>query len=85
MELVLSEQELDRSGLIDTRFAQRLMNKILTTPADQISVREHQAFVYLLSFQCIQQQFTQRDGAYVRQDKTVRDRLTVAVEIQEVA
>lgn len=85
MELVLSEQELDRSGLIDTRFAQRLMNKILTTPADRISVREHQAFVYLLSFQCIQQQFTQRDGAYVRQDKTVRDRLTVAVEIQEVA
>lgn len=49
LEAVLSEGELARVGLLDVRFASRLARKVLSSPLDQVSTQEEQAFCLLLS------------------------------------
>ncbi|BCH61725.1 asparagine synthetase B [Agrobacterium vitis] len=80
LEMVLSAQELGRSGLIDTRFAERLVTKIMTQPSDRISVSENQAFVSLLSFQMLQHQYVRREGLPAVSQAYLRERLTVSIE-----
>ncbi|MCC1493269.1 asparagine synthase (glutamine-hydrolyzing) [Cognatishimia sp. F0-27] len=78
MELLLSEAELAKDPLIDTRFATALVRKITTQPPERISVRENQAFVYLLSHSLLQRQFAERSARPVAVTSDVRARLTVA-------
>lgn len=80
LELVLSATELGRSGLIDARFAERLVNKVMTTPADRISVAENQAFVSLLSFQMLHAQYVFGVGLPAVSKPDLRSRLKVQVE-----
>jgi asparagine synthase (glutamine-hydrolysing) len=80
LELVLSATELGRSGLIDARFAERLVNKVMTTPADRISVAENQAFVSLLSFQMLHAQYVFGVGLPAVSEPDLRSRLKVQVE-----
>ncbi|WP_367140544.1 MULTISPECIES: asparagine synthase (glutamine-hydrolyzing) [Streptomyces] len=62
LELVLSDAELGKLGWADPVFARKLVAKIMTTPAEEISTKEDQAFVYLLSTALLDQQFV-RDAA----------------------
>lgn len=80
LELVLSAQELGRSGLIDPRFAERLVAKVMTQPADRISVAENQAFVSLLSFQMLHRQYVGRETLPAVSEPDLRARLKVRVE-----
>ncbi|GCD41069.1 asparagine synthase (glutamine-hydrolyzing) [Streptomyces paromomycinus] len=57
LDLLLSDAELDRLDCVDPVFARKLVNKIMTTPDEQISTKEDQAFVYLLSTAVLNQQF----------------------------
>ncbi|HEX6100180.1 MAG TPA: asparagine synthase (glutamine-hydrolyzing) [Thermoanaerobaculia bacterium] len=49
LEIVLSEAELSRVDVLDARFAGRLARKVLSSPIEQISTQEEQAFCLLLS------------------------------------
>ncbi|MGP6087642.1 asparagine synthase (glutamine-hydrolyzing) [Antarctobacter jejuensis] len=78
MELLLSDAELEKDDLIDARFASALVRKISNQPPERISVRENQAFVYLLSLRLLQQQFASRPVRRAPLPQDVRDRMTVA-------
>ncbi|WP_413471310.1 asparagine synthase (glutamine-hydrolyzing) [Streptomyces noursei] len=57
LELVLSENELRRIDCVNPVFAGKLVSKIMRAPVEQISTKEDQAFVYLLSTAILNQQF----------------------------
>ncbi|MEF3115179.1 asparagine synthase (glutamine-hydrolyzing) [Streptomyces chrestomyceticus] len=57
LDLLLSDAELTKLDCVDPVFARKLVNKIMTTPDEQISTKEDQAFVYLLSTAVLNQQF----------------------------
>lgn len=59
LELLLSESELSRIEPIDPVFARKLVNKIMATPAAEISTKEDQAFVLLLSTAVLHHRFVQ--------------------------
>lgn len=60
LELVLSEAELAKLPFLDASFAQRLANKALNRPADEISTKENQTFLFLLSAALLNRFFVQR-------------------------
>ncbi|WP_243794766.1 asparagine synthase (glutamine-hydrolyzing) [Saccharopolyspora gloriosae] len=57
LELLLSEGELAKIDPIDPVFARKLVNKIMGTPSAQVSTKEDQAFVFLLSTAVLHHQF----------------------------
>jgi asparagine synthase (glutamine-hydrolysing) len=57
LELVLSENELRRIDCVNPAFAGRLVSKIMRTPVEEISTKEDQAFVYLLSTAILNRQY----------------------------
>jgi asparagine synthase (glutamine-hydrolysing) len=77
MELLLSQAELDKADMIDSRFATALTRKIMTTQPDQVSVRENQAFIYLLSLQILRHQFVERRNNPAADLAPIRARLSV--------
>jgi len=85
LELVLSSRELARSGLINVSFAERLVRKIMTLPPERISVRENQAFVYLITFQMLQEQFVTRRATPVADRAKLEARLTTQLDTLEAA
>ena len=62
LDLVLSETELSRMPFLNAKFAQRLANKVLTRPAQEISTKENQTFLYLLSTCLLNRTFVRREG-----------------------
>lgn len=57
LELLLSEGELGRIEQLDPVFARKLVNKVMATPSPEISTKEDQAFVFLLSTAVLHHQF----------------------------
>lgn len=62
LELVLSEAELAKLPFLDAGFARRLTNKVLTRPTAEISTKENQTFVFLLSLALLHRSFVSREG-----------------------
>lgn len=62
LDLVLSETELAKLPFLNAKFAQRLANKVLSRPADEISTKENQTFLYLLSICLLDRAFVRREG-----------------------
>jgi asparagine synthase (glutamine-hydrolysing) len=60
LELVLSESELAKLPFLDAGFARRLANKVLNKPSNEISTKENQTFLFLLSTLLLNRQFVQR-------------------------
>ena len=58
---VLSADNL-RIGILDSSVAQRLVEKVNRTPPEEISPRENQAFILLLSLVLLNDQFVRRRG-----------------------
>lgn len=61
LDLVLSEAELSKLPFLNVKFAQRLANKVLTKPAGEISTKENQSFLYLLSISLLNRTFVRRE------------------------
>lgn len=61
LELLLSETELRKIDCVDPVFASKLVAKIMRTPVEEISTKEDQAFVYLLSTAILNQQFVRAE------------------------
>ena len=59
---MLSETELEKIPFLNAKFAQRLANKVLTKSANEISTKENQTFLYLLSICLLNRAFVRREG-----------------------
>ncbi|WP_051966563.1 asparagine synthase (glutamine-hydrolyzing) [Kitasatospora mediocidica] len=65
LELVLSEAELQKIDGVDPVFARKLVGRIMSAPAAEISTKEDQAFIYLLSTAVLNQQFVMNRESYM--------------------
>ncbi|MEU0845814.1 asparagine synthase (glutamine-hydrolyzing) [Streptomyces sp. NPDC005962] len=65
LELVLSDAELEKVDCIDKNFARKLVGKIMKTPTAEISTKEDQAFIYLLSTAVLNRQFVMGEENYM--------------------
>ena len=64
LDLVLSADELGRIPFLDARFGQRLATKVLTRPAGEISTKENQTFLFLLSICLLHRAFVSRQDRH---------------------
>lgn len=62
LDLLLSESELKNMPFLNSKFASSLLKKIFNSPPDQISTKENQTFIYLLSTALLNNQFVRRRG-----------------------
>lgn len=81
LDLVLSPAELAKIPFLDARFAQRLATKVLTKPAGEISTKENQTFLFLLSICLLHRAFVSREDRRVG----VLPPLEKAVDLREAA
>jgi asparagine synthase (glutamine-hydrolysing) len=65
LELLLSETELQKIECVDPVFARKLVNKVMSVPAEDISTKEDQAFIYLLSTAVLHHQFGMGQESYM--------------------
>lgn len=63
LDLVLSDVELRKNAVLNARFCKLLVEKVRSSPAQQISTKDNQAFVFLLSIALQHHQFVQRNVA----------------------
>lgn len=63
LELLQSESELAKVPYLDRKFARALTKKVLASPSAEISTKENQAFVFLLSLVFLHHLFVERRGA----------------------
>ncbi|MBX9864416.1 MAG: asparagine synthase (glutamine-hydrolyzing) [Hyphomicrobium sp.] len=57
LDAVCSDQELAKLPYLDVRFARALVAKILSRPAAEISTKENQTFMFLMSLALLHRQF----------------------------
>lgn len=62
LEVLLSDTELGKLAFLNHKFARRLIDKVMSTPADRISTKENQTFMFLLSTALLHHFFVSRDG-----------------------
>lgn len=79
LELLLSDHELAKIGCVDQKFARRLVGKIMSSPAEEISTKEDQAFFFLLTTAMLNQQFVL--GGESRPDAPPTDALDLRVAV----
>ncbi len=60
LDLLLSDAELAKLEYLDAGFAKRLCAKVLTKPASEISTKENQTFLFLLSLALLHHAFVAR-------------------------
>ncbi|MFJ5120169.1 asparagine synthase (glutamine-hydrolyzing) [Kitasatospora sp. NPDC088548] len=80
LELLLSDHELARIGCVDQKFARRLVNKIMSSPVEEISTKEDQTFLYLLTTAVLNQQFVLGDESRPATPPTAAPNLRVTVD-----
>lgn len=63
LDLVLSDVELAKLPFLDRKFAHALTTKVLSRNPAQVSTKESQTFIFLLSIVLLRRAFVCRDGA----------------------
>ncbi|MFJ1613421.1 asparagine synthase (glutamine-hydrolyzing) [Streptomyces sp. NPDC088249] len=64
LDLILSDSELKKIDCIDPVFARKLVAKVMAAPDRQISTKEDQAFLYLLSTAVLDHRFVRGRGSH---------------------
>jgi asparagine synthase (glutamine-hydrolysing) len=80
LELVRSEQELSKIGLLDVRFCRLLVEKVLTAPPAEISTKENQTLVFLLSIALQHHHFVDRSISDVARNAPIEDLMMKRVD-----
>jgi asparagine synthase (glutamine-hydrolysing) len=62
LDILLSDEELKNVEFLNTQFAKTLTKKIFSSDPSQISTKENQTFIFLLSLTQLHQYFTKRKG-----------------------
>lgn len=63
LELVLSDAELAKLPFLDRKFARALTGKVLSRESTDVSTKEDQTFIFLLSIALLKRAFVDREGA----------------------
>ncbi|WP_416970862.1 asparagine synthase (glutamine-hydrolyzing) [Streptomyces sp. 4F14] len=80
LELVLSEHELGQIDGIDPVFAKRLVDKVLAAEGPEVSTKEDQAFIHLLSTAVLNRQFVMDRGEDMRIPQAAEMNLTTVID-----
>ena len=62
LDVICSDAELAKLGYLDLRFARALVAKIMSEPPSQISTKENQSFIFLLSLAFLNRMFVAREA-----------------------
>ncbi|MBN3725608.1 asparagine synthase (glutamine-hydrolyzing) [Burkholderia sp. Ac-20379] len=84
LEMLLADAELAKLPWLNAKFARALTNKVLTKPAAEISTKENQTFIFLLSMACLNHAFVQRAQALPASARTASP-LVRAVDLRGAA
>ena len=77
LDLVCSDAELAKLPYLDVRFARALVKKVMSQPATEISTKENQTFVFLMSLAFLHRMFVTREAMPARSaDRHDAGRLT---------
>ncbi|HEY9163465.1 MAG TPA: asparagine synthase (glutamine-hydrolyzing) [Magnetovibrio sp.] len=85
MDALLSQESLSKIDAVDARFATSLVRKILTQSPERISIRENQAFIYLMSMMLLHRQFVLRESQPDTLASAIESRLVVAEDYRRAA
>ncbi|WP_186400368.1 asparagine synthase (glutamine-hydrolyzing) [Stappia sp. P2PMeth1] len=85
LDLVLSESELANLPFLNAKFAQRLATKVLTKPAEEVSTKENQTFLFLLSIALLDRFFVRRQDLGQAGISNALPPLQRAVDLREEA
>lgn len=85
LELVESEAELSALPFLDARFARRLTRKVLTGPAETVSTKENQTFLFLLSTVLLHHAFVRRARAPEALSTSVTPPLEKVLDLRSAA
>jgi asparagine synthase (glutamine-hydrolysing) len=66
LDLVCSDAELAKLPYLDVRFARALVKKVMSQPATEISTKENQTFMFLLSLAFLHRTFVSREAMPAR-------------------
>ncbi|NQZ09321.1 MAG: asparagine synthase (glutamine-hydrolyzing) [Algicola sp.] len=70
LELLLSDNELSKVEILNTKFARAFLNKIMNANPEDISSKENQTFIFLVSMALLHRNYVRREGLNT---KTARD------------
>lgn len=75
LDLICSDAELAKLPYLDGRFARALVKKVMSQPATEISTKENQTFVFLMSLAFLHRMFVTREAMPARApiDMTLAD------------
>ena len=65
LDLLFSDTELKNLGFLDLNFTKQFVQKIFSTPSNQISTKENQTFVFLLSLALLNNFFIKKEGVTI--------------------
>lgn len=82
LELLLSDAELAKLPYLNAKFARALSTKVLSKPASEISTKENQTFIFLVSLALLHRFFVQRANAGRTRREPTRSPLVRAVDMR---
>ncbi len=85
LELVRSDDELAKLPFLDAGFARRLSAKVLSRPANEISTKENQTFLFLLSIALLHRYFVSREGVAGHEVTRPHPPLVRSVDLRDAA
>jgi asparagine synthase (glutamine-hydrolysing) len=80
LDLVLSDNELRKNDLLNPTFSKLLANKVLNTPAGEVSTKDNQTFIFLLSLSIQHDQFVNRRASSVAINSPVDDIMVKVID-----
>lgn len=66
LELLLSDNELAKMPFLNTRFCKAFADKLLKMEPEEISAKENQTFIYLISMALLHKNYVRREGALIK-------------------
>jgi asparagine synthase (glutamine-hydrolysing) len=82
LDEVLSDSALAEMEFLNPVFVRALIKKIWTTDADQISTKENQTFVFLLSIALLHKMFVKRQGLPIIDRSLFQSKIVKAVDLR---
>ena len=82
LELLLSDAELAKLPYLNAKFARAITNKVLSKPASEISTKENQTFIFLVSLVLLHRFFVQGVDAGRTRREATRSPLVRAVDMR---
>jgi len=82
LDLIRSDAELDKIPFLNRTFAKRLTEKVLNTPVGEISTKENQTFLFLLTTALLHHFFVARESASVRLPTAVQPPVQRVVDLR---